>query len=146
MNDVLKFPISQNGLYSSMPHATMWIVAQCIGAMSDYIITKKCISIGALRKTLCVICLMGPGAFMVGASYAGCNRTIVVAFFTIGMGLMGCYYAALKVNVLDLAPNYAGELMGVTNGIGCLSGFLGPYAVGLMTPNVCSVVYLTILM
>lgn len=28
--------------------------------------------------------------------------------FTIGMGLMGTFYAGIKANSLDIAPNYAG--------------------------------------
>lgn len=28
----------------------------------------------------------------------------------------------MKVNALDLSPNYAGTLMGITNGIGALTG------------------------
>lgn len=31
----------------------------------------------------------------------------------------------MKVNSLDLSPNYAGSLMATTNGIGALTGILG---------------------
>ena len=31
----------------------------------------------------------------------------------------------MKVNALDLSPNYAGSLMATTNGIGALTGILG---------------------
>lgn len=61
---------------------------------------------------------VGPGCFIIGASYAGCNKTVVVALFTIGMGCMGTFYSGLKVNNLDLAPNYAGVIMAITNGVG----------------------------
>lgn len=61
---------------------------------------------------------IGPGCFIIGASYAGCNKTVVVALFTIGMGCMGTFYSGLKVNNLDLAPNYAGVIMAITNGVG----------------------------
>lgn len=43
---------------------------------------------------------------------------MVVALFTIGMGFMGTFYSGLKVNNLDLAPNYAGVIMAITNGVG----------------------------
>lgn len=46
------------------------------------------------------------------------------------MGTMGGFYPGMKVNPLDLSPNYAGTLMAVTNGIGALTGILGPYLVG----------------
>lgn len=73
---------------------------------------------------------------MIGASYAGCQRYVTVALFTIGMGFMGTFYSGLKVNNLDLAPNYAGVLMAITNGIGGITGIIAPYIVGVITPNV----------
>ena len=30
----------------------------------------------------------------------------------------------MKVNALDLSPNFAGTLMGITNGIGALTGII----------------------
>lgn len=79
---------------------------------------------------------VGPGIFIVAASYAGCDRGLVVALFTIAMGIMGTFYPGMKVNSLDLSPNYAGSLMALTNGIGAITGIVAPYVVGLMTPEV----------
>lgn len=72
---------------------------------------------------------------MVLASYAGCNRMLVVAWFTLAMGFMGTFYPGMKVNPLDLSPNYAGSIMAVTNGIGALTGIAAPVFVGVLTPN-----------
>lgn len=73
------------------------------------------------------------------ASYAGCDRTMVIIHFTIAMGIMGTFYPGMKVNPLDLSPNYAGTLMAITNGIGAITGIIAPTLVGLMTPNVSHV-------
>lgn len=62
---------------------------------------------------------------------------LVVVWFTLAMGFMGTFYPGMKVNPLDLSPNYAGSLMAVTNGIGALTGVAAPTFVGLMTPDVC---------
>lgn len=77
-----------------------------------------------------------PGIFILGASYAGNNDLVVVALFTIAMGFMGTFYPGMKVNPLDLSPNYAGCLMAVTNGIGSLTGIMAPAAVGYLAPHV----------
>lgn len=77
-----------------------------------------------------------PAIFIVAASYAGCDKFSVVVLFTIAMGFMGTFYAGMKVNSLDLSPNYAGSLMAVTNGIGAITGVIAPYVVGVLTPNV----------
>nr|CAI5840232.1 unnamed protein product [Callosobruchus analis] len=47
------------------------------------------------------------------ASYSGCDRYLTVAMFTIAMGFMGTFYCGMKVNALDLSPNYAGTLMAI---------------------------------
>lgn len=54
---------------------------------------------------------------------------------------MGTFYPGMKVNPLDLSPNYAGSLMALTNGIGAMTGVAAPWMVGYMTPNV-SFIYL----
>lgn len=61
---------------------------------------------------------------------------MVVVWFTLAMGFMGTFYPGMKVNPLDLSPNYAGSIMAVTNGIGAITGVVAPSFVGLMTPNV----------
>jgi len=86
---------------------------------------------------------VGPALGIVAASYSGCDKMLAVASFTIGMGLMGTFVPSLKVNALDLSPNYAGTLMAIVGTIGCLSGVIAPYIVGIMVPNVCyTVLYL----
>lgn len=52
------------------------------------------------------------------------------------MGLMGTFVPSLKVNALDLSPNFAGTLMAIVGTIGCLSGVIAPYIVGILVPNV----------
>lgn len=55
MSDVLKFAIKENGLYSSLPYACMWIVSITTGFLSDYIIKKKYINITNARKLFTTI-------------------------------------------------------------------------------------------
>ncbi|KAH8328121.1 hypothetical protein KR067_004138, partial [Drosophila pandora] len=135
MSNVMNFPIKSNGLYSSLPFIVMWIVALCSGVTADAIIKNECMSTTNVRKILTAIAAFGPGLFMVAASYAGCNRHLVVALFTCSMGTMGCYYAGMKLTPLDMSPNYAGTLMAITNGIAACMGFTAPYVAGVLTPN-----------
>lgn len=79
---------------------------------------------------------VGPGAFLLWASYAGCNRTLVVALFCLGMASMGAFYPGMRVNALDLSPRHAGTIGALMNGIGAISGIAAPYAIGLIARNV----------
>lgn len=78
----------------------------------------------------------GPAIGTLIASYAGCNREIVIISFTGGMALMGAFVPSLKVNPLDLSPNYAGSLMAVVGCVGAISGIFAPQLVGFMTTHV----------
>ncbi|XP_055847091.1 putative inorganic phosphate cotransporter isoform X2 [Episyrphus balteatus] len=135
MADVMQFSIKQNGLYSSLPYLMMWIVSLSSGVFGDWLITRKIIGITNSRKMFTTIAAVGPAIFIVAASYAGCDRLAVVLLFTIAMGLMGTFYAGMKLNPLDLSPNYSGTLMAITNGIGAITGIITPYLVGVLTPN-----------
>lgn len=78
---------------------------------------------------------VGPSLGVVAAMRSGCSSTPVVAFFTLGMALMGFYYPSLSVNTLDLSPNYSGTLMGLI-ALGGMAGILSPYLAGIIAPQV----------
>lgn len=86
---------------------------------------------------------MGPATFIVAAAYSGCNRIQAVIMFTVGMGFMGTFYSGLKVNALDLSPNFAGTVMALVNGIGGFTGIFVPYLVGILTDNVSRILVTT---
>ena len=50
MSDVLRFSVSQNGLYSALPYLCMWVVSIATGFLSDYLIVNKYLGITAARK------------------------------------------------------------------------------------------------
>lgn len=52
------------------------------------------------------------------------------------MGFMGTFYCGMKVNALDLSPNFAGPLMAVVNGVGAIAGIVSPYVAGAITKDV----------
>ena len=49
-----------------------------------------------------------------------------ISFNTIGLAFCGFQYNGFLVNHLDIAPRYAGLLMGIANAIGSTAGFLVP--------------------
>lgn len=79
---------------------------------------------------------MAPACGLIIASYIGCDQTAVIVTFTVFVGLMGTFYPGMKVNALDLSPNYAGTLMAIVNGIGSITGIITPYLVGVITKDV----------
>lgn len=67
---------------------------------------------------------------------SGQNKVVVVTLFALTLGLMGTFYPGMKINALDLSPNYAGTLMAIINGIGGITGIISPLIVAIVAPNV----------
>ena len=67
---------------------------------------------------------------------------MAVFWFIAAMTLMGAYYSGMKINALDITPNYAGTTTAMVNGIAAISGIISPYLIGLLTPNVSHVVHI----
>ncbi|XP_030754320.1 putative inorganic phosphate cotransporter [Sitophilus oryzae] len=135
MKDVLKFNVSQNGMWSSVPYIVMWFTSLGSGWLCDLLVRKNIMSLTFSRKFFTSIASMGPAVFILVASYVGCDRMLAVWMFTIAMGFMGCYYCGMKVNALDLSPNFAGTLMAIINGLGATSGIVTPYLAGALTED-----------
>lgn len=135
MSSVLKFSVENNGYLSSLPYLCMWMNSCLTSFIADLVIAKGHVSTNFVRKFGSTVASLGPGTFLIAASYAGCNGFLVVTLLTIGLTLMGCSTFSILINSLDLGPNYAGTLMGLVNGVSTLSGIISPYVVGVITPN-----------
>lgn len=58
------------------------------------------------------------------------GQTEAVAMLTIGIGFNGFTYCGYMLNHMDLSPNFAGSLMGLTNSLANIMSILGPITVG----------------
>ena len=80
---------------------------------------------------------IGPAVGMLSASYMHTKTTVSLCFI-FGMSTLAFSYSSLKINALDLSPNYAASIMAIVNGVGCISGVLAHYFVGVLTTHVSS--------
>lgn len=64
--------------------------------------------------------------FLIICGYLGTTTVTAVLFLTLGVGLGGLGLAGFAINHLDIAPKYAGVLMGITNTAATLPGIVGP--------------------
>jgi len=135
MKSVMKFSIAETGVWSSMPHVLMWVFAILTGWLSDYLISNGKLGILQQRRLFSTIACIGPMLGTLAASYAGCDKIKVVVLFTVGMATMGFFYSSMKVNVMDLSPNYAGPAMAMVNGVGAVAGIVSPPLIGYLIPN-----------
>lgn len=77
-----------------------------------------------------------PPIFLVIASYVECNRIIYIAMMLLAAGFGANHFVGVRVNTLDLAPNYAGAILSYVNGVATIVSFIFPILVGMIISDV----------
>ncbi|GLD47410.1 vesicular glutamate transporter 2.1, partial [Lates japonicus] len=132
--EVFGFEISKVGILSALPHLVMTIIVPIGGQLADYLRSKNILTTTTVRK------IMNCGGFgmeatlllVVGYSH---SKGVAISFLVLAVGFSGFAISGFNVNHLDIAPRYASILMGISNGVGTLSGMVCPLIVGAMTKN-----------
>ncbi|XP_063242875.1 putative inorganic phosphate cotransporter isoform X2 [Bacillus rossius redtenbacheri] len=136
MNHVLKYDIKKNTLLSSLPYLAMWLMSFVFCWASGYLEERKMITLTTSRKIFNSIAQGIPGIALVGLGYVQKgNGALAVALLTIAMGVNSGTYVGFQVNHIDLSPNYAGTMMGITNCAANIMSILGPLFVGLVVKD-----------
>lgn len=101
--------------------------------ISDYLVNHGNISVGNARKLFNSIGSYIPMICLIGLGYVTKEHTTLgVSLLTIGLGLNAGTYVGFMVNHMDLSPNYAGTLMGLTNCMANIMSILGPLFAGFI--------------
>ncbi|KAF3834251.1 hypothetical protein F7725_025455 [Dissostichus mawsoni] len=126
MDNVMHFDLKSNGFLSALPYLGAWLMTMLSGLVADSLIEREVFSITVVRKLFTLIGLMLPAAFFVAVSFAGCNHILAVTFLTLSTTLGGISAPGVYINQIDIAPRYAGFLMGISNTFGTIPGVLAP--------------------
>lgn len=112
-------------------------------AFSSVVFTRQLIILGTVGSSL----------FLVLIGYVGCNRVAAMCCITLAVSFIGFHSSGCQISHLDIASNYAGNvysierfstiirshslgtLVGITNTLAAIPGFVAPYIVGAITNN-----------
>ena len=75
----------------------------------------------------------GTAFCLIGICFTGCNKTATIALLTFAITMQGALYSGFFTNPLDIAPNFSGTILGITNAIGAIPGWLAPLIAGGFT-------------
>ena len=85
--------------------------------------------------------MFGAGVFLIGLSYVDCTQTaLAVVLLVMAVSMSGLVYCGYSVNHMDIAPQYAGTLMGISNSVGAISGFVASYMASRITESVSQLI------
>ncbi|XP_053459553.1 sialin-like [Nycticebus coucang] len=135
MKTILRFDVQENGLLSALPYFGAWLCMILAGQAADHLRAKWKFSTICVRRIFTFIGMIGPAVFLVAAGFIGCDYSLAVAFLTISTTLGGFCPSGFFINHLDIAPSYAGILLGITNTFATIPGMIGPVVAKSLTPN-----------
>ncbi|KAB7505360.1 putative inorganic phosphate cotransporter [Armadillidium nasatum] len=130
MKNILHFDIKANSFFSALPYLVMWIVSVVMGFIIDSLRRKGKLATLSARRIANSIGFYCPMICLVLAAYSGCNTKLTLGLLTLGVGLNGATLSGYMNSHLDIASNYAGTLMGLTNCVATIPGFVAPIVVG----------------
>lgn len=135
MDNILHFDLKSNGFLSALPYLGACLVASASGFVADFVIARRVFSLTVTRKIFTLAAMLPSAAFLLAVNYVGCNHTLVITFLTLSTGLGGIASCGIYINQIDIAPRYAGFLLGITNTFGTIPGVLAPIVTGYLTED-----------
>lgn len=134
LGTVLHFNISQNGFYSSLPYAGAIVAGAVSGVTADFLRSRRYLSATAVRKLFNGLAHFVPSLMlMIVPSVGGCNGLLNLVLFVIAGAVRGTSEAGYMAIPVDMAPAYAGTILGICVCIGNTTGFIVPYITGVLT-------------
>ncbi|XP_065843594.1 vesicular glutamate transporter 3-like [Oscarella lobularis] len=129
--DVHHIGIMKGGIFSALPYVVIVIVIPSGGTLTDFMRRTKILSTTQARKLMNCLGQILPAVFLIGTGFAS-SQALAVVLLAISVGFNGLSYSGFNVNHLDIAPRFAGTLMGITNTAGTVSGIVAPYVAGAL--------------
>lgn len=130
VHTVLKFKLKEDGLLSASPYLAMFLLQIPVSYAADLMNKRKITSMTVSRKMWNTISMWGSAVGLIALGYYTDNATltIIVYVFTVAIGCSS--NAGYSINTMDLSPNYAGLIMGITNTVSAFGGIAAPLFVG----------------
>jgi nitrate/nitrite transporter NarK len=124
------FSIKEMGVYSMFPYVVMVAGSNATGWLADYCI-RRTGSITAVRKTLHSVSLLGGAFFLILLADAE-TKTAAITLITLALGMLSMTGSSTGPNAMDIAPRYAGIIMGMQTTAGNIAGVVVPLVVGMV--------------
>lgn len=120
----LKLSLHEMGSSKMLPYLNMFVFSNIGGVVADYLITRRVMSVTRTRKFLNTVgFLVASFALIVIPSFRTSGGAVFCS--SVALGFLALGRAGFAVNHMDVAPRYAGIVMGVSNTAGTLAGIVG---------------------
>ncbi|XP_076275641.1 sialin-like [Rhynchophorus ferrugineus] len=132
MKSVLQFKISENAVLTALPFFCMWLFSMILSKLLDTLRAKNKINTTLARKLATGCASVIPLICFIALCYIE-SRGAAVALMTIAITAIGGMFCGFLSNHIDIAPNFAGTLMAITNTVATIPGIVVPIFVSELT-------------
>ncbi|XP_055918980.1 putative inorganic phosphate cotransporter isoform X2 [Eupeodes corollae] len=137
MKHILGMDLKNSALLSALPYTFMLLLSFFFIFLSKVVANNKKISLSFNRKFFNSIGHWIPMISLIALAYVTKEHSILaVILLTLTVGINSATYLGFQVNHIDLSPNFAGTLMGITNGAANIMSFMAPLVVGFVVTDV----------
>lgn len=112
------------GFGKPVPYLVMFATSNAGGWLGDWLISRHAFPVGAARKAVNCAGFWGTACLLLAMPFA---TTVPQGLALVSgcLGFCGLARGGFSVNHMDIAPRYAGVLMGISNTAGTVSGIVG---------------------
>eukprot|EP00794_Sanderia_malayensis_P005170 gene5170-5822_t len=132
LRDVHHFNVATTGVLAALPWLFMSLTTLAGGCFADFL--RKYMKTLYVRQILYVVGMAGSAVFIIVSGFPE-RSEIAVSFMCIAVAFFGLSFTGFMVNPLDIAPKYAGIIIGISNCVSTTPGFIGPSLVGIITKD-----------
>ncbi|XP_073811642.1 putative inorganic phosphate cotransporter [Musca autumnalis] len=137
MKYILNMNIQSNALFSALPYLIMLLLTFFFGYLADLLHKRQWVSTNVSRKLFNTSGQWLPSLSLEALGFCDSNHLMwAVTFIVLAVGLNSSSFLGFQVNHMDLSPNYASVLMGITNSVANLMSILAPLTVGFVVTDV----------
>lgn len=130
ISTVLKFDIKEDGVLSALPYCAMFLLQMPVSYTADLLNRRKVTTLTVSRKLWNTIAMWGGCVGLIALGYLDDNTTLAITLYVFVVAIGCSSNAGFNINHMDLSPNYAGILMGITNTVAASGGIIAPLFVG----------------
>ncbi|XP_039955773.1 putative inorganic phosphate cotransporter [Bactrocera tryoni] len=137
MNGVLNMNIKSNAFFSALPYIARWILGYIYMYFGNMSVRKGWLSLTAMRKIANTLALWLPALLMIGVGFLDDgNKALAISLMTMTVGFNAGATVGCVLSTIDLSPNHAGVVMGITNPVANIIPLITPLVVGIVVKDV----------
>jgi len=123
--------IQSNAVFSSLPFLAMWLLSYVYLVVADVLLKKKILSLTSVRKVFNTLSFWIPAACLIGIGFLSQqNKNLAIVLMTVSVGVNSGATIGSSLNAIDLSPNHAGILIGLSNTVANVIPILTPLIAG----------------